>query len=113
MFIEGCWRIHWSAECVCLLCDAFESGIDLCNPGRLHAAEPAAYLIRFLGEFDPSWLAALVEMGIVSQEMDADRDVTTMRGRVTDQAALLGILNLAHGLGMHLLSVEYLPDPQN
>jgi hypothetical protein len=98
---------------VSMLCDAYESGIDLRNSGGLHVADPAAYLIRFLGEFDPSWLAALLEMGIVSQEMDADRDITTMWGRVNDQAALLGILNLAHGLGMHLLSVEYLPDPQN
>ena len=80
------------------------------NPGRLHAADPAAYLIRVLGMLDNRWLGALGEMGIITQELDVDRDITTLRGRVTDQAALLGILNLTHGLGMQLLSVEYLPD---
>jgi hypothetical protein len=80
------------------------------NPGRLQVADPAAYLIRLFGMIDSRWLAALGEMGIITQELDADHDITTLCGRVTDQAALLGILNLTHGLGMQLISVEYLPD---
>jgi hypothetical protein len=91
----------------------YESGIDVRHPGKLHVADPAAYLIRVFGEFDTSWAAALGEMGMVSHDLDTDCDITTLRGRVTDQAALLGILNLAFGLGMQLLSVEYLPDQQS
>lgn len=80
------------------------------NPGILRVADSADYLICLLGILDARWAAALGEMGIVTHESDASRDITTLSGRVTDQAALLGILNLTHGLGMQLLSVEYLPD---
>jgi hypothetical protein len=82
------------------------------NPSILRVAEPADYLIRLLGKIDAGWAAALGEMGIVTHERDADCDITTLCGHVTDQAALLGILNLTHGLGMELLSVEYLPRGQ-
>ena len=82
------------------------------DSGRLRVAEPADYLIRLLGMVDAGWAAALGDMGIVTHECDADCAVTTLCGHVTDQAALLGILNLAHGLGMELLSVEYLPPGQ-
>jgi hypothetical protein len=82
-------------------------------PGKLCVADSAIYLIRLLGLVDARWAATLGEMGIVTHERDTDRDITTLCGRVTDQAALLGILNLVHGLGTQLLSVEYLPDGQN
>lgn len=82
-------------------------------PGKLCVADSAIYLIRLLGLVDVRWVATLREMGIVTHERDAEQDITTLCGRVTDQAALLGILNLAHGLGTQLLSVEYLPDGQN
>lgn len=81
------------------------------NPGYLHVADPADYLIRLLGILDAPWADALGEMGIVTQKMDADRQITTLCGHMADQAALLGILNLAHGLGMDLLSVECLSTP--
>ena len=85
-----------------------EQVADVPNLTRLRVAEPADYLIRLLGKIDSGWAVALGDMGVVTQECDADRDITTLCGHVTDQAALLGILNLAHGLGMELLSVEYL-----
>jgi hypothetical protein len=85
----------------------------MCLPGNLHVADPADYLIRLLGIMDTTWAAALGEMGIITHDMDPDREITTLCGHVADQAALLGILNLTHGLGMDLLSVEYLPAQPN
>ncbi len=82
-------------------------------PDRLRMAEPADYVIHLLGKIDAGWAAALGEMGIVTHKRDAACDITILCGHVTDQAALLGILNLAHSLGTELLSVEYLPDAQN
>jgi hypothetical protein len=85
-------------------------GAGVLNAGRQHVADPAAYQIRLLGILESSWLATLEEMGIVAQGADEDSYITTLWGRVADQAALLGILNLVYSLGLPLLSVEYLPD---
>jgi hypothetical protein len=46
-------------------------------------------------------------MQISTEAGNEQLSVTTLRGAVADQAALMGVLNLTYDLGMVLLSVEY------
>lgn len=82
------------------------------RPTYLRRDESACYYIRFGGMLDPSWGAALGAMTFTDVDYDAAVGVTSLRGLVADQAALLGILNFAFDLGMVLLSVELEADLQ-
>jgi hypothetical protein len=69
---------------------------------------PATYCIRFQGLLNPSWAFEFGHMRIEHTRNAGEPPVTTMTGRVVDQAALAGILNLVYDLGYPLLSVKYL-----
>lgn len=70
---------------------------------------PARYRIRVQGTLDASWSDALGGMHITVSEQEDGGPVTTLCGRLVDQAALLGVLNgLYNSLHMPLLSVECL-----
>ncbi len=74
---------------------------------RLHT--PATYCLRLQGVLDESWSEQLGGMAIsVSAEEEGHTAVTTLTGRLVDQAALVGILNSVYNLGLPLLSVERL-----
>jgi hypothetical protein len=65
----------------------------------------ASYQIRVQGYVSPRLADRL---GLSIAEVDEpDQTVTTLSGRIVDQAALLGILNSLYGMGFSLLSVEY------
>ena len=51
-------------------------------------------------------LSSAVINDSVSVTIEDKPCVTTLRGTVVDQAALMGVLNLAYDLGMVLLRVE-------
>jgi hypothetical protein len=74
--------------------------------------ESAQYRICFLGMLDSSWSAMLGDMLVTTERLDDNRCLTTLSGSVADQAALMGVLNLAYDLGMVLLWVEREPAPQ-
>jgi hypothetical protein len=48
----------------------------------------------------------LANMQISTEGQGEQLRVTTLRGPLVDQAALMGVLNLVYDLGMVLLSVE-------
>ncbi len=74
---------------------------------RLHT--PATYCLRLQGILDESWSEQLGGMTIsVNKEDEAETAVTTLTGRLVDQAALVGVLNNVYSLGLPLLSVERL-----
>lgn len=83
------------------------------NTSELGVAEAASYQICLVGLLDARWAATMDGVSVFSEEVDGGCIVTTLGGRVADQAALLGILNLAYSLGLSLLSVKYLPDEKN
>ena len=68
--------------------------------------DPAHYEIRFIGKLGTTWLNVLGAMAVGVEQLDDDCYVTTLRGRVTDQAALFGVLNLIYDRRMPLLLVK-------
>lgn len=67
------------------------------------------YCIRAHGRLDATWSAQLGNMRLVVEEHEKG-PVVVLTGILTDQAALLGVLNQLNLLGLPLLSVEYLAD---
>ena len=65
------------------------------------AADSPSYEIRLRGRLDPRWSAWFDGMTLTT----ADDGTTTLRGPVTDQAALHGLLARIRDLGLPLLSV--------
>ena len=74
---------------------------------RLTRDKPAAYRIQVQGHLGQNWVDYLGGLSI-SVGGEPDRAVTTLSGKVLDQAALFGILNSLYDLGYPLLCVEYL-----
>jgi len=71
------------------------------SPGpRPHA--PAHYEIRVEGHLDEHWSAWFSGMTLIRE----DDGTTTMRGALTDQAELHGLLAKVRDLGAPLLSVN-------
>jgi hypothetical protein len=65
-----------------------------------------SYAIRVQGRLDATWSDQLGGMRITVAG-SGRHSVTILVGRLTDQAALLGVLNTLYELGLPLLSVEY------
>jgi hypothetical protein len=73
---------------------------------------PAAYKIRVQGKIDPDWSDRLAGMTIHLTAEEACPPVTTLKGELSDQAALAGVLNTLYELHLPVLSVlclSYLP----
>jgi hypothetical protein len=75
----------------------------------LHRDQPAYYRIYFQGVLDPSWAGDFLDMRLESLYPVTAQEVTLLKGKVVDQAALMGILNLLYDLGLPLLRVECFP----
>lgn len=67
-------------------------------------ADFVSYEIVIDGHLDPDWSEWLEHMTIVSPAPA----ITTLRGRLPDQAALFGVLKKLHYMGLVLLSVRRL-----
>ena len=66
------------------------------------------YEIRLRGRLSPRWVAWFDGMALTT----ADDGTTTLRGPVTDQAALHGLLQKVRDLGLPLISVTRLQPEQ-
>lgn len=74
---------------------------------KLALHEAAVYQIRFQGVLDESWVKYLNSELIIQIQGDTPQTiVTTLTGKVSDQAALLGLLNSLYYLGLPLLLVK-------
>jgi hypothetical protein len=69
---------------------------------------PAAYLIRFRGRLDQNWTDCFDNFLVVVSVSPGRVPETTLRGRVRDQAALLGMLHCLYSHGITLVSVKCL-----
>ena len=75
---------------------------------RLTRDQPATYRIQVQGHLGQNWVDYLGGLSI-SVGGKPDQVVSTLAGKVMDQAALFGILNSLYDMGYPLLCVEYLP----
>ena len=75
---------------------------------RLEAHAPALYELRVAGHLDEHWSAWFEGMAL-RHEHDG---TTTLRGSVTDQAALHGLLAKVRDIGATLISVEVIVVPR-
>ncbi len=68
------------------------------------------YRILVHGTLDPGWSDRLCGM-VVSAAQTADgTPATTLIGELTDQSALVGVLNALHDFGIALVAVERIGD---
>lgn len=72
----------------------------------LKVDQPATYCIRVVGYLDQSWSANLGGMTIAASNREGKQTVTTLSGKVIDQAALFGVLKALYDMRLPLLSVE-------
>jgi hypothetical protein len=75
---------------------------------RLTMMDPATYLIQVRGWADESWIEYLDNFSIVVTGSIYLPPGTTLRGRVHDQTALLGVLHQLRQFGTTLISVDCL-----
>ena len=71
---------------------------------------PATYQIRVQGMIDPDWSDRLAGMTIGLIREEACSPVTTLKGELSDQAALAGVLNTLYELHLPVLSVQCLSE---
>lgn len=67
----------------------------------------ATYQIIVRGTIDPSWASRLAGMNITERRSD-DEVNTILVGRLTDQAALSGVLNTLYELHLPVVSADCL-----
>ena len=79
---------------------------------NLNMDNPALYRIQVRGAVDELWFDYYDNMAIETENGSVPRPVTTLTGRVVDQSALQGILDLLHSMNLPLLLVEWLPEEQ-
>jgi hypothetical protein len=72
---------------------------------------PVMYQIRVQGRIDPDWSDRLEGMALRLTTQDGSLPVTTLDGELSDQAALLGVLNTVYELHLTVLSVHCLSYP--
>jgi hypothetical protein len=71
---------------------------------------PATYRIEVEGDIDENWADSLAGMRIISRKRADQSTVTTLTGRLKDQAMLTGVLNGLYELHLPILSVEILTE---
>jgi hypothetical protein len=75
---------------------------------RAHVSmfEPATYRICIVGRLDKKYSDYCGGMTIEHEIVLSQYPVTILTGRMTDQAALIGVINSLYDFGYPLLSVE-------
>jgi len=77
---------------------------------QLRFGYPAIYSIRVIGRLEQSWSKRLSDLTIHTEGMIIKDGVvmTTLTGKLIDQAALMGVLNAIYNLRLPIWSVECL-----
>ena len=79
---------------------------DNSNGGHIKMWKPATYRIEVEGYVSESWSDRLAGMQITTRERANQTAVSTLIGRLRDQAELSGVLNSLYGLHLSILKVE-------
>ncbi len=75
---------------------------------QLNVYVRAAYRITVQGCLDERWSDWLEGMSIVHTDSAGAAAQTVLEGELADQSALVGVLGVLQGLGLPVISVEYL-----
>ncbi len=59
---------------------------------KIGFSTPAFYRIKVLGDLSPDWADCLRGMEITILQVEGEKPVSVLKGKVSDQAALAGIL---------------------
>jgi hypothetical protein len=70
---------------------------------------PATYQIKVQGRIDPEWSDRMAGMKIRNSLEQTNPPTTFLEGEVSDQAALLGVLNSLYELHLPIISVVIVP----
>ena len=73
---------------------------------RFRQGEPAVYEIRVQGWISERWASWFDDMAITLEDDGYASGITALTGVVTDQAALLGLLQKLYTLGFPLLLIR-------
>ena len=84
--------------------------VKLPNSSRYTLDRPACYEIRVSGRLSERWHDYFGGMAVEIETGPEDHPVTILRGMVTDQAALQGMLQQLYSLGMPLLAVAQIKE---
>jgi hypothetical protein len=71
---------------------------------------PATYRIRVSGHIDSAWSELIGDMSITTDSTTGKRPITSLVGRLVDQAALSGVLKALYDQRIPILSVENLDE---
>ena len=69
---------------------------------------PATYHIQVIGPLDETWSNRLGGLKITATHVDDQQVISSLEGKLIDQAALFGVLMALYDLRLPLLSVECL-----
>ena len=83
---------------------------DNSNEKRIKLWTPTTYRIEVDGHLDQSWSDRLAGMDITVRKRLDESTVTTLIGRLRDQAELSGVLNNLYDLHLSILKVEVVND---
>ena len=75
---------------------------------RLTLYDPATYRICVQGKIALTWSEDFTTMAISHLDPDGPMPRTFLEGRVLDQAQLIGLITQLYGLGLPLVSVQYI-----
>jgi hypothetical protein len=70
---------------------------------------PTTYKIEVQGRIDPNWSDRMAGMKIRIAKKQTNPQTTTLQGELSDQAALLGVLNSVYELHLPIISVVVQP----
>ena len=73
---------------------------------RFRLETPGTYRIQVEGLLEEKWSDRLGGMGVATAKKEGQRTVTTLVGRLRDQAELTGVLNNLYEMHMPILTVE-------
>jgi hypothetical protein len=76
------------------------------NTSSLSISSPAIYQIEIQGKVEEEWSDELAGMNITCMNC-GDKIITTLIGKLKDQAALAGLLQTIYEMKFPILSVQY------
>jgi len=85
--------------------------VNILHGNAIPFDRPAIYQINVQGRIDPEWSDRMAGMKIYKSSEQPDLPITTLDGELSDQAALLGVLNSLYELHLPIISVLIKPYP--
>ena len=85
--------------------------VNIMHGNTIPFDRPATYQINVQGRIDPTWSDRMAGMKIHDSTEQTNPPITILDGELTDQAALLGVLNSLYELHLPIISVIVQPYP--